>query len=736
MEKSFNGSDQSGGRAGAWLRGALLSSTMLACLPLPAALAQTAASVALDTVEVETKRGDDATSEGKDTYTAPLVTVGGKDAQPVRQVPQSVSVVTRRRLDDQNLTQLDEAMKQTAGMVVLQNDAGRSSIMSRGYEIGDIAVDGLTAPVSSIMGTQPDLFIFDRVEVLKGPMALFSGGSADGNTAGPGASVNLARKRPTDHFQAYANASYGSWSNYRGEVDLSGPLNAAKTVRARVAGTYHDRDSFVDYNHNNVWVGYGTLEFDLTPDTTLSVAAWRQERDILPFNGLPAFRVGGVAGGQAYLGDLDRSTFVGADWNRFNNWSNEYVAELEHRFADGGHARAGVRFVDRHVDYKYVNAATNTFLDPATGNFSGMSLVASQWWERSLSADAHVSRPFTLFGQPNNNLTLGANYRRHQVTQYQPGATIIGGAHNIYDLDPSSVPEPADNFTSRTKVEPTQYGVYGQLRLKPIQPVTVILGGRFSKYELTNTNLVSGLVTNQLELDRFSPYAGLVVDLTRDVSAYLSYSDLFVPQTQLDAGGRVIDPRIGKQYEAGLKASFFDGALNASAALFLIRDTNRAVAVPGQSYFENSGEVEVSGFEIELSGRPLPGWEIYAGYTNSKTRFLSGGSGDFRTFWPRHVFNLWNKYTFQSEALRGWHVGAGAKYVSSFYSGAGANRLDENGYFLVDAQIGYKFNEHLSATFSVTNLLDEVYYTRLGSPALFNFYGEPRAYHFKLSSKW
>lgn len=724
-----------GAQAGSSLRCCLLAGTMLACLYPWGAAAQTAPGVVLDTVEVDTQRSDEATTEGKNTYTAPVVTVGSKDAQPVRQIPQSVTVVTRRRLDDQNLTQLDEAMRQTTGMVVLQNDAGRSSIMSRGYEIGDVQVDGLPAPVSSIMGTQPDLFIFDRVEVLKGPMGVFSGGSSDGNTAGPGASVNLVRKRPADHFQAYLNGSYGSWDNGRGEADFSGPLNAAKTVRGRLIGVFHDRDTFVDYNRNKVMVGYGALDFDLTPNTTFSVAAWRQERDILPFNGLPAFRAGGVPGGQAYLGDFDRSTFVGAAWNRFDNWSNEYMAELEYRLDGGGHVKAGVRFVDRFVDYKYTNAASNTFVNPATGNFSGMSLVSSKWWERSLSADAHISKPFTMFGQTQNNITLGVNYRQHEVTQFSPPNTIIPGAHNIYNFNPSSVPEPADNFTNRTRNEPVQYGAYGQLRLKPVQPISVILGGRLSKYELTGTNLVTGVVTNQLEIDRFSPYAGLVVDMTRNVSAYVSYSDIFLPQTQTDASGRVLDPRVGKQYEAGVKASFLDGALNASAAIFLIRDTNRAMS-DGMGSFVAAGEVEVHGFELELSGSPLPGWDIYAGYTNSTTRFLSGGTGDFRTFWPDHVFNLWTKYTFQNGPWRNFHVAGGAKYVSSFYSGTGTNRLEENGYVVVDAQLGYKFNENFSAAFTVTNLFDEVYYARVGSAALFNFYGEPRAYNFKLSSKW
>jgi len=707
---------------------ALAATTMLTVCMMGTASGQ---NISLDTVVVDQQRPDRLRTEGQDTYNSPRTTVGGKENLDVREIPQSVSVVTRQRMDDQNLNQLEDVMRNTAGGVILQNDTGRSSIFIRGYET-DVLVNGLYAPNSSILGTQIDMFMFDRVEVLKGPAGLYFGGTS-GNNSGPGGVINLVRKSPLDHFQALANVSYGSWSNKRIELDVTSPLNEAKTVRARLVGAFQDRDTFVDLNHNQVWFGYGTIDVDFTENTTFSFSLWRQERDILPFNGLPMFATNPIT----YTG-VPRSTFVGASWNRFDNWSNEYLAELTHRLQNGGHIKAAVRYTDRFIDYKYVQAASGA--NPATGVITGgLSLTAGRWWEQHLSTDLHLSTPFQLFGQT-HNFVIGAEYKAHDLTQYAPTSTAVGGGpYNIYSFNPYSVPEPADTLNNRTNQNPSQYGIYSQLRLKPVDGITLIGGGRLSYYEARTLNLVTNAVTNTIDINgQVTPYGGIVLDLTKNISAYASYTSIFAPQTERDAGGNLIDPREGVQYEAGLKGSFMGGRLNTSFALFEIRDNNRALAVTGMpGVFVNAGQVAISGYEFEISGKLTPEWEVYAGYTNLKTQFLSGGTGDFRTYQPRHVFNVWNKYTFLDGPLTNFHIGLGGRYVSEFYTGTTpAARVSEDGYIVADMQIGYKVSQNVQGTFTITNLFDEVYYSRVGSVALFNFYGEPRAWNLKVSTKW
>ncbi len=313
----------------------------------------TGSDIALDPVTVEADRWSVLT-EGKDTYTSAVTSTGVGSPTPWKQVPQSISTVTSQRIADQGFTQLEEAMSRTTGMVILQNDLGRSSIFSRGYEIDQMLVNGLPAPLSSIYGTQPDLAIFDRLDVLKGPAGLYYGGTAAGGNSGPSGVINGILKPATANYFLNAELSGGSWEFGRAQLDAGGKLNDAGTVRGRVVTAYQDSDSFVNYNENKVWLGYGTLAMDLNENTTLSLYAWHQERDMLPFNGLPAINLGGGVG---QLLGVSRSTFVGASWNTFNNATTDYVAELQHRFDDGGEAKASVRYSDRSVNYRYAMAA-------------------------------------------------------------------------------------------------------------------------------------------------------------------------------------------------------------------------------------------------------------------------------------------------------------------------------------------------------------------------------------------
>lgn len=658
-----------------------------------------------------TVQDDRVRTEGTGSYAAPAATVGGKTPTPVRQIPQSVTVVTRQRIEDQGMTQLEDAFRKSPGTLVLNNDPGRSSVFSRGFEIDNALIDGLPAPLSSIYGTQPDLAMFDRVEILRGPSGLFAG------TGEPGGTVNLARKRPLKTFGISGMAGFGSWMNGRAELDVTGPLVEGGRVRARAVGAFQTRDGFVDHTHNRIGLGYATVEADITDATTLSVALWHQRRDIAPFNGLPAYANGRLV-------DVPRTTFIGANWNRFDNQSTEAIAEVTHRFDNGGHAKAALRYADRFVDFKY--AYSGSAINPVNGNIT-MTALARQYWEKSLSADAHVSVPVTLLDQT-HNIVVGMDYRRYWQTMHQG---MIGniGANNIFAPNPN-IAEPNIALSTRTRVVPEQFAFYGQARIKPWQPLTLVLGARMNWYEVTSTNLVNNATTLFNVNGKFTPYAGIVFDITDNISAYASYTNVFQPQTQTTATGDVIRPREGNQFEIGVKGDFFGGGLQASAALYRIRDRNRAVADPvvvGASVA--SGEVEVQGFEIELSGSPIKGWQIFGGYTFTDTTYISAPAAQqgtsFSTYTPKHMVNLWTTYTFQDGWLRNFRVGAGGRIFSHFYTQSGAVRFEQNGYFVVDAMLGYKITDNVEATLTATNLFDRKYYARTGAATVFNFYGEP-----------
>ncbi len=706
-------------------RGRLAAALCLTTALVPGFAAGQTASPAAPVLNPVTVTGAAARAaiESTDSYTVDRATVGGKEPVEIREIPRTVSVVTRERMNDQNMTQLEDAMRRTAGTLVLTNDPGRSSIFSRGFEFDNARIDGLPAPLSSIHGTQPDLAIFDRIEVMKGPAGLFDGSGE------PAGTLNLVTKRALPGFYASGAASAGSWANYRAEGDVGGSLFGSDRVRGRVVGAYQDRDSFVNVNQNRVGVGYGTIEADLTDATTLSFTLWRQDREATPFNGLPVYTNGKLI-------DFSRSTFIGANWNRFRNHSTEGIAALEHRFANGGHAKVSARYADRGGDFKYAygSSAINPAAAVAT---TPMTAIARQFWETALSADAYVTSPFQLFGQT-HNVTVGTDYRRYEQKIFNGQVASFGTPVNVFNPN-SNLIEPNIPYTTRTDADPTQYGLYGQVRLKPIQPLTLVLGGRFSWYDVTNQNLVNNSRTTFSDDGRFTPNVGLVFDITENISAYASYADVFQPQTATDARGNVIQPRSGWQYEAGVKGSFFGGQLNTSAAVFRIRDKNRAVADPtNPSSSVANGEVQVQGFEAEISGRILPGWDIYAGYAYTQTEYIKAPvtqqGTTFSTFTPKNNFNLWTKYSPPQGPLKQAWIGGGLRVLSSFYTNLGNTRITQGTYAVVDAQLGYNITENVQASLTVGNLFDEKYYSRVGGGGFFNFYGEPRNYMVKLSA--
>jgi outer membrane receptor for ferric coprogen and ferric-rhodotorulic acid len=347
-------------------------------------------------------------TESSGSYTTNQISVGDKDARAPREVPQSTTVLTRERLEDGNFTSLDTAMRKTPGIVVMTNDDGRSSIYSRGFEFDSLYLNGLARPLSSINGTQPDMAIVDHVEILRGPSGLFSGAGE------PAGAVNMRLKQAREELSFATSVEVGSWNKRRAELDVTGKLNDSGSVRGRFVAAYGAQDSWVDTVDNKTLVLYGTVAVDITPDTTATFSISHQERDITPFNGLPSTSTGDLL-------DVSRSTYTGADWNNFENSVDDYIAEVEHRLADGGHVKFSALWSEADVDFLYGYAAAAA---------SGDSVNRMRWLYRDyeqdvLSLDLHMSKPFELMGME-NNLIIGADYRRDDSTLKRGTGTING----------------------------------------------------------------------------------------------------------------------------------------------------------------------------------------------------------------------------------------------------------------------------------------------------------------------
>jgi len=639
-------------------------------------------------------------------------------------VPQSTTVVTRKRLDDGNFTSLDTVLRKTPGVVVLTNDDGRSSLYSRGFEYDYLYLNGLPTPVSSIYGTQPDMVTVDHIEILRGPAGLFGGASE------PSGAINMRLKQASDQYKTQVNTIFDSWNGKRVEGDITGPLNKSGSVRGRLIGALSSKDSWTDTVDNKVGVAYGTIAADLTDNTTATLTINHRSRDITPFNGLPTLSDGTLL-------DLDTSTYTGATWNKFENNVTDYIAEIEHRFDDGGHAKVSALYSHVDVDFLYAYAA-------GAANSSGVVTSGTRWLARdytqdSVSLDAHVSKPFELFGLE-NNIIAGADYRTTDSTLYS-ATGVIAGAQNLYNWN-ENIAKPTVSYVPPTDTNLDQWGLYSQLRVKPIDPLTLIGGGRFSWFETDSYDNSTGKRTSSSEHGKFTPYAGIVYDLTDSISAYGSYTEVFQPQTAIGPDKKPLDPRTGEQFEVGLKAELLDG-VNASLALFDLTDENRAVTDPTDlTRYLSSGKAHLRGVEAELSGRLMPNWDVGLGYTYTDTEYKSTKTAAGSEFYtPEHMLQLWTKYTFdgRNDWIDGLFVGGGVKVFSSFKNisrtaAGAATTIEAPSYAVVDLQAGYKFSDNVTATLTVNNVFDEKYYERVGGTSVFNFYGEPRSVSFKLAT--
>lgn len=246
-------------------------------------------STQLPTITVSANNTNSLTTEGSGLYTAKVTTASTGLALSLKETPQSVSVMTHQRMQDQNLTQLTDVANQVAGLTVSQSGnvgSDSSPIYSRGKSVDSYLLDGikLLSTYSSIFQSQ-DTTLFDRIEVVRGATGLMTGaGSAS-------ASINMVRKKPLQDFKASISTDLSSWDSYRFDGDISTPLNQSGTLRGRAVVAYQNSDSYIDRFNEERKVAYAVVDTDLSDKTQASLGLSYQQIYITgqARGGLPAF---------------------------------------------------------------------------------------------------------------------------------------------------------------------------------------------------------------------------------------------------------------------------------------------------------------------------------------------------------------------------------------------------------------------------------------------------------------
>ncbi|HLD67080.1 MAG TPA: TonB-dependent siderophore receptor [Pseudomonas sp.] len=668
-----------------------------------------------------------------------VVTAGSKVPLKLREVAQTVNVVGQERIEKQNLYTLEQAMKQVGGVTVQRIDANRTTYFSRGFEMTSLSLDGTPTTFDSRIFLSPDLAMYERVEVLKGPAGILNG------AGGTGGSINLVRKRPQAEAAFSGELSAGSWDDYRGMIDVTGPLTESGNIRGRAVASKRDRHFYYDGGDEESELFYGALEVDLTPDTLLTLGVSHQEVDSSGAQrSLPAYR---AAGEKYSLVDPSRDNFYGEDWNRDYFWSDSVFAELEQQLADGWKAKLSLRHAQNNFDLTQAYARNGVGIDPAS-NLVDINVIRFDYREKQDEVDAYVDGPFSLFGLE-HKLLVGANYSRSKF--YNKGDYDSEFKQEVDLFDPTvDVATPDFSPVQNVFTDTRQRGIYSNLRLSLAEPLTLVLGGRISWWDVTrNVTENAAIEANTRIKDKvnreFTPFAGLVYDLNQTYSLYASYAEVFQPH---DARTRKIDggmlaPLEGEQWEAGIKGEYLDGALTASFALFQVEEQNRATpdfSDPSDKASIAGGKARSRGFETELNGHLTEDWTLNANYTYAHKIHRSEESLELYT--PEHILRVWTHYQLPGDWRR-WNVQGGMNAVSKTFTklnipayGIADDVLKQSGYTLFDAGFGYQITPEVSADVLVTNLTDKKYYQRINTFQDGNIWGDPRAATLTLRAKF
>ncbi|KSC15260.1 Fe(3+)-pyochelin receptor FptA [Pseudomonas aeruginosa] len=694
------------------------------CLGLLLALSPLAAAVADARKDGETELPDMVISgESTSATQPPGVTTLGKVPLKPRELPQSASVIDHERLEQQNLFSLDEAMQQATGVTVQPFQLLTTAYYVRGFKVDSFELDGVPALLGNTASSPQDMAIYERVEILRGSNGLLHG------TGNPAATVNLVRKRPQREFAASTTLSAGRWDRYRAEVDVGGPLSASGNVRGRAVAAYEDRDYFYDVADQGTRLLYGVTEFDLSPDTLLTVGAQYQHIDsITNMAGVPMAKDGSNLG-------LSRDTYLDVDWDRFKWDTYRAFGSLEQQLGGGWKGKVSAEYQEADSRLRY--AGSFGAIDPQTGDGGQLTGVAYKFKSIQRSLDANLNGPVRLFGLT-HELLGGVTYAQGETRQDTARFLNLPNTPvNVYRWDPHGVPRPQiGQYTSPGTTTTTQKGLYALGRIKLAEPLTLVVGGRESWWDQDTP------ATRFKPGRQFTPYGGLIWDFARDWSWYVSYAEVYQPQADRQTwNSEPLSPVEGKTYETGIKGELADGRLNLSLAAFRIDLENNPQedpdhpGPPNNPFYISGGKVRSQGFELEGTGYLTPYWSLSAGYTYTSTEYLKDSQNDsgtrYSTFTPRHLLRLWSNYDLPWQDRR-WSVGGGLQAQSDYSVDYRGVSMRQGGYALVNMRLGYKIDEHWTAAVNVNNLFDRTYYQSLSNPNWNNRYGEPRSFNVSL----
>ena len=639
----------------------------------------------------------------------------------IKETPQSISIVTSEQMRDFGTTNLNDALRMGTGITVDEWETNRTTYTARGFDIANTQIDGVGLPNDwGIVTGAMDSFGYEKIEVIRGANGLLTG---VGNAAG---TLNFVRKRPTNKAQGSLGLSYGSWGTTRIEADYSRPLTedrrwAGRVVAAREEGGSHLRS----FERERTYL-YGVVDGQIGDNGLLTLGASHQQSD----------STGNMWGALTFMNadgtqnEWSRDASTTQDWTRWDTTTRTAFVEYAHQLGSDWLLK---------LSYNYRSIGTDTKLFYAFPSDTGLTGYA---WGGQDKMNAHlataaINGQYELFGRQHEAL-FGLSWAQSEYT----GNGYTGsdcGASPCYAIALPGFPYPGNlvpepqwgPLAVESTLNQKLTRAYVATRMSLTDRLKAVVGINYAQYQRDGTSYG---VPSDLSRSKTSPYAGLTFDFTPNVLGYVSYSDLYLPQSQADANDRYLDPSKGTNYEAGVKADWLDKRLLTTVAVFQARQSGLATPTGAYNQYGQSiyapEDVKSTGVEIEAVGKVNSYLDVAAGYTTLK---LTGPDGSDTYSWvPRRIANLALRARLPSNPALSF--GASARWQSKISNEESSGfTVRQGSYAVLNAFVAWQVQPKTTVRFNVNNITNEKYINTLRYAG---YYGAPRNYQISLNHQF
>jgi catecholate siderophore receptor len=683
----------------------VLGTTCLACLlgacpalaQAPAAPpAQRQEDITLPGVDVRGRR-DEYKTEQSELFRLPT---------PLQDTPQSITVVPQQIMREEAVFSLRDALRNVTGISLAAGEGGGAqgdNLTLRGFSArNDLYIDG----VRDLGQYARDAFNLESVEVFKGPSAVLFGRGSTGGV------INQVSKAPGLAPAYVGSAVVGTGPLYRGTLDVNQPVSDSAAFRLNALG-FKDGIEGRDDVYVKRWGAAPSFTLGLGTPTRLTAAYYYLQDDSLPDYGLPY-----VFGKPA---DVDRENFYGlVERDQEKDQVHIGTLRLEHALSEDVRLRNTLRFAYYDRDSivsppRIVGAvAPGTPLSAIQVSRSG---AAREQEDTALINQTEAVATFKTLGLK-HTLVAGLEFGREtsQVQRY-----AFQGVPNTSLVNPDSDPDLSAlrrNTNFRGDTTAFSFGLFAVDELTVVEWLKLVGGVRYDLFDAEFRNAFNATRFSRTDT-AVSPRGAVVVLPTPSQTYYVSYGTAFNPSAEalsLAANNADTDPEETRTIEVGAKWDFLGGVLGLRTALFRIDKTNARTTDPVLGIQVLEGEQRVRGFELELTGRPLPRWNVFAGYTYLDSRVLKANEvsagipveGKRIQNVPENSFSLWSTYDITDR----WQVGGGVFYVDQRF----ANNVNTNvapAYVRADLTVAYRPFKPLELRMNVLNLADEVYFDQV-----------------------